>query len=332
MKRALVTGSRGFLGAELSALLLQNEIEVNAMYRPRTKLRADLIENPALMPVKADILNKESLRNAMKYCDTVFHLAAFAKPWHKNKETFFEINVLGTKNVLDMALDLGIQRVILVSTAGTFGPQKDDKLVSESTHPDRALYTDYERTKFEALIIAEGYLNKGLEIITVSPTRVFGPGEMSVSNAVTKIIHDYIFKGFRYVPGDGYSIGNYVYIEDVIKGVYQAAIKGRNGENYILGGFNLSYRELYDAIGEASGKVHRVIPVPLFIMLIASWLMEKVADITGKPPAITPPFVRKYSYNWGTDLTKARTELDYRITPFQEALDQTISWIRENYS
>jgi nucleoside-diphosphate-sugar epimerase len=332
MKRALVTGARGFLGAELSALLLQNGIEVNAMYRPRTKLRSDLIEHPRLMPVKADILNKESLKNAMKYCDTVFHLAAFAKPWHKNRETFFEINVLGTKNVLDIAVEIGVKRVILVSTAGTFGPQKNETLVSESTRPDRSLYTDYERTKFEALLLAEDYLAQGLEVVTVSPTRVFGPGEMSVSNAVTKIVHDYIYKGFRYVPGNGNSMGNYVFVSAVVQGIFLAAQKGRSGENYILGGYNLTYRELYNAIGDSSGKRHQLISVPLGIMIAVSWVMEKVANITGRPPAITPPFVRKYSYNWGTDISKAQKHLNYDILPFQDAMNQTISWIRENNS
>jgi farnesol dehydrogenase len=146
---------------------------------------------------------------------------------------------------------------------------------------------------------------------------------------VTKLLEKYMYSGFRFLPGDGRTSGNYAYIKDMINGHYLAAIKGKSGENYILGGENMTYRELLAQFGEATGIKRSPIAIPLAIMLAAANTMQFLGDKFGIEPAVTPPFIRKYTHTWATDISKAKRELGYSVTPFKQAVKETADWIRE---
>ncbi len=328
MERVFITGARGFVGQRLAAYLADKGIVVKAMHRPGSNLPEKLAGHKNIEPVAADITDENSLKGAMEGCDTVFHLAAFAKPWARDMQVFYRINVLGTENVMNAALESGVKRVVNTSSAGTFGPQVDQRPVTEDIEQVLPPFTEYERTKKIATEKAFAFNDKGMEVVAVSPTRVFGPGELSVSNSVTRIVWKYITGGFRFLPGNGKSIGNYVFVEDVVEGHYLAALNGRPGENYILGGDNLSYVEMFDRIARASGIRRKMIPVPLGLMMAAAGTMEFLANNFGIEPAITPPFIRKYMHNWGTDVSKAKNELNYSYKTFDESLRITIDWLK----
>ena len=130
------------------------------------------------------------------------------------------------------------------------------------------------------------------------------------------------------LPGDGKRLGNYVYVEDIVKGQILAMKHGRSGENYILGGDSVSYSELFHEIGEQSGKQHWMIPIPTWLMMgLAKFQMAK-ANLLGLSPLITPGFARKYLYDWDNSIEKARKELHYNPLTLKEGIAKTLEWLK----
>jgi nucleoside-diphosphate-sugar epimerase len=145
---------------------------------------------------------------------------------------------------------------------------------------------------------------------------------------MTRIISLYISGFWRIIPGDGKSIGNYVFIDDVVEGHILAARYGRSGERYILGGENHSFRELFDIIGDVSGKRRILVSLPAGLMKEIIKLVMFISKITGSSPAITMDWIDKYLNNWIMSSDKAVMELGYRITPLSEGVSRTIQWLK----
>lgn len=326
--KVLVTGARGYVGSALIEKLIETGISVKALVRPGSVLKEKLKNHPLVETVYGDVTNVESLQKCCKDIDGVYHLAAFAKPWAKNKDTFYNINVIGTTNLLDACLKHNVKRIVLTASAGIFGPQIDQHFINEDVKHSMPHFTDYEATKYESVKQALIYIKKGLEIIIVSPTRIYGPGELSVSNVGTRLIRKYVEEGFKLMPGDGSKLGNYVYIDDVVDGQIAAFEKGRIGENYILGGENLSYIDYFNTIGDAAGKRNKMKGVPLWLMMLGAKTMLFLANAFGIEPTITPPFIRKYMHDWATDISKAEKELGYRVTSFSDGVKKTLNWLQ----
>lgn len=328
MNTVFITGGRGFIGEQLIRKIVQEGDLVRALVRNRKTVPSDLSDHSQIDWIEGDLLNPDSLVLGTKGCNQTYHLAAFAKPWAKNKSTFSEINIKGTESVLQACEKNNITDIVITSSAGTFGPQQTQEPITEKQEPT-SWFTEYERTKWESVLSCESYIQRGFNIRFVSPTRVFGPGALSTSNAVTKLIGNYAQGKFRFLPGDGNGIGNYAFIDDVVNGHIKAMKLGRSGENYILGGENLSYREFFSLVGDVCGKHFNMIGFPLPLMLGAAKLMETSANLFGIEPLITPPFVRKYAHHWGTDLSKAQSELGYDITPAKKAIEKTFTWLQQ---
>lgn len=325
MERIFITGATGFIGERLAHTLAEQGHEVQALFRDPAKVKG--LEHPLIKPVKGDLSDRESLRRALEGCTQVYHLAALASVWHPNPNAFNVINVQGTKALLEEARAQGVQRLVITSTAGVLGASKAEELVDETRqYPLEALDTAYERSKAQSEQMIREFAAGGLHAVIVNPSRVYGPGLLSTSNAVTKMILGYQKGSWRFIPGDGSSVGNYVYVDDVVQGHLLAMERGRAGERYILGGENASFNEFFEHLGELTGTPRHMLHIPLNAMMAVAKTQQWMADRFQRPPLITPPFVRKYSRNWYLSTRKAEEELGYVPTPLVQGLKRVLDW------
>lgn len=325
--KVFITGATGFIGSHLALKLARRGYTVHALCRSLEK--AARLAHKNIVVFKGDILDRESLEKAIKSTQQGYHLAALARAWAKDPQEFFRVNVSGTVNVLDAALKNGVKRVVLTSTAGVLGPSSSEPL-DETSLNTRDFFNEYERAKYLMEQRAREYLSRGLGVVVVSPPRVYGPGVLSQSNSVTRMVRAYLRGKWRIIPGSGRKLGNYAYVDDVVEGHLLAMEKGRPGEKYNLGGVDVSYSEFFRTLARVSGKRQVMVKVPVFLMVWASWLMERWAELSGQLPLITPCWVKKYFlYDWQVSSKKAAQELGYTITPLEVGLKKTIAWLRE---
>lgn len=321
-----LTGATGYIGTRLALSLADMGYRVHALYRSEEKAKS-LKNHSNIVLFKGDILDAKSLELAMLGCRQVFHVAACAKAWEKDPSTFYRLNVEGTLNVLNVAQKLNIEKIVFTSTAGIFGPSEDGSFTDE-TSGISGFFTDYEKSKKTAEDIIRQRAGEGQHIVIVNPTRVYGPGLLSESNGVTRMVKLYLEGKWHFIPGNGKSIGNYVFVDDVVQGHILAMENGRIGENYILGGENINYLDFFDRIRDISGDRFFLFNVGLKFMMLVSSCMKFMAEKFSIPPAITPELVKKFTCNWNVSSDKAMTELGYSIIPLDEGLRRTINWLK----
>lgn len=320
--RVFVTGGTGHLGAWLvKALAAQGNAVVVGV---RDEKKADFLRFPNVEIVRADLDNIEALKSHTQNCDAIFHLGAFAAVWAKDPSIFYKTNVEGTRNVLEAAKANHVKRVVVVSSAGNFGPSIDGT-VTENTVRKLPFFNDYERTKNAADELALEYIKNGLDVVIVYPTRVYGPVLNGKPASLTMLVHRSLTAGFRIVPGKGDKIGNYVFIDDVIQGFILAWQKGRKGEKYILGGENLTLKSVYLEIQKNAKQARKLLYLPLSIIRIFLFV-EKVGSWFGRPPVLTQDWLAKVIYDWNLSSDKARTELGYSTTPLEIGMQKTAEW------
>ena len=245
----------GFIGTKLVNELIRQGHTVHALTRATSNREG--LSHERIKLVQGDIMNRESLIAGMKDCTHVFHLAAYAKNWARDKKIFYDHNVLGMQNVFDAAGQVGIQRVVWTSTIVTFGPTAPG-VVSNETMPriTSKYYTEYEETKATAEKEALKMAAEGFPVVIVNPTRVYGPGKLTEGNSVSLMIDQYDRGLVPILLNHGVNIGNYVLVDDLVRGHILAMEKGRIGERYIIGGENVSLKKLYELVDEVSGKKH----------------------------------------------------------------------------
>jgi farnesol dehydrogenase len=323
----LVTGATGFIGRRLVELLARRGESVHILCRPTAN--ASFKENNIKIYL-GDILDASSVARAAAGCDRVFHLAAYARNWAKDPRKFYEINVDGTQNVLDAAVKTSVIKVVLTSSAVTFGPS-NGLAVDESVARRASFFTEYEHSKSLAEECVRHYVQKGLDVVIVNPTRVFGPGLLNESNAVTKMIHLYLQGKWRLILGDGRGIGNYAFVDDILQGYLLAMEAGRAGEKYILGGENASYNDLFAMVSDLSKRKYRVLHIPATLALFLANIEKLRAQWFHNYPLITPSWVKTFLADWAFSCARAQRELGYKITPLREALAITISWLEQQH-
>lgn len=323
----LITGATGYIGSSLTFKLAEQGHEVRVLCRKMPQ--EPEFRKPHIKVVIGDIHDKAALREAMAGVQQVYHMAAFARLWAKDKNTFHHINVEGAAHVFQAALEAGVSKLVYTSTAGVIGPS-DDRPMTEDRPRITGFFNLYESTKAESERMAADYTAKGLPIVIVNPSRVYGPGLDTVSNPVTKIIERYIKKDWKVTPGSGEDIGSYCYIDDVVDGHIGAMEKGRPGERYIMGGVNATFNELLGTISRVSGVHNKQYHIPFVLLKVVTRFMLMRAELTGKPPMITPDWVAKYAFDWALDSSKAAREIGYRIRPLEDGIRSTIEWVRKN--
>lgn len=324
-----VTGGTGFIGTKLVNALVAKGHTVRCLSRSTSNKEG--LNHERISFVQGDLLNKESLRKGMEGCSQVYHLAAYAKNWAKDKQEFYRQNIDGMQNVFDAARDAGVQRIVFTSTIVTFGPSRLGEVRDESMpRITDHYYTEYEKSKAIAEKRALEQAAKGLPVVIVNPSRVYGPGKLTEGNSVSLMIDMYDKGQVPILLNRGVNIGNYVLVDDLVKGHILAMEKGKIGERYILGGENISLKGFYELVDAASGKKHFQMNLPPAIGMFYGSLEKKKAEWLGLYPQITPGWVETFLQDWAYTCAKAERELGYTITPLRDGVRMTYDWIMDN--
>ncbi len=321
----LVTGATGFIGARLVDALLQQGDIVRVLARESSDCSGLIGKDVVIFRGALD--SREDVIEAMSGCDRVFHLAAFAKNWARDEAAASRVNTDAVRNVFNVALECGVERVVYTSTIMTYGPSNGAP-VSEDTVRSIPPQTIYDRSKIDAEEEVESALQRGLDVVVLHPTRVYGPGKLTEANSTTILIKQYLSGTWRTIPGNGSAVGNYVYVNDVVRGCISAMDRGRKGGHYILGGANLTYTELFGLIAAAGGKRRALLSIPKPVAKAFSYIELGLGKIGLREPAITPAWVDIFYDDWMVSIARARQEIGYEPTPVEQALAETIAWIR----
>jgi nucleoside-diphosphate-sugar epimerase len=326
--RAFVTGATGFVGLGLCLQLRERGDDVRALVRdPR---RAEVLARAGVELCEGDLdAAPDVLARGMDRCDVVFHLAALAAPAGDPRD-FERINVDGTRRVLDAAAGADVARVVHTSTAAVLGPSSGAPLDEEEVRT-APFFGDYERTKAAAEDVVRERAATDLDVVIVNPTRIYGPTLLRPPPAFNRVVSAYLRGLWRVLPADGSALGNYVTVQDVIRGHLLAAERGRRGERYLLGGENASWRALFAAIERAAGRERWLVPVPASVLRAIAVAAAAGARIIGRSTPISEVWVDRFLADWAFSTAKAERELGYRPTPLATGLEHTVGWLREQW-
>jgi len=318
---ACVTGATGFVGGHVARLLVERGDQVRITYRDAARLaRLGGIDAEA---VKADVLDRAAMRRAVRGCELVFHSAGYVNS--RPPDRVWRMNALSPRVVVEAAAAEGVRRVVLTSTVAAIGTAPADE-VAEEAHVYRAggggmAYAD-SKHEGEMEAVAAG-ARHGVEVVVVNPSYVLGvpvdrgqPGETS-----TRTVANYLLGRLPAVV-DGAT--NIVDVDDVAAGHLLAAARGRSGERYILGGYNVAWSELIDRIASLSGVRHPLVVLPRDVAALA-----RIQDELGLRGPIAPEALILMAQNWRYSSRKAKRELGYRTRPLDRTLRDTIEWCEE---
>jgi len=319
--KTFVTGATGYIGNELIKKLLKNGEELTLLVRNPSSPCIPRHKNITLHI--GDILNRKDIIQAMSGCKYVFHCAAIAKMNLKNRNTLFEVNTTGTKNILDAAMHTGVEKIVFTSSAAVFGPSLNIPLTEDDPRIE-SFESDYDFSKHIAENLVREYAAKGLHAVIVNPSRVYGPGLLTYSNAVNRFIMQIMKRRLMVLPDISQYKANYCFIGDVIDGHIKAMENGRSAGNYILGGENISYDHLLYTIKQYAGGGAKIIKCSARLMKCFLGIINAFY----RHPDITPSMVSRFNKHRMLNSNKAMNELGYKITPFEEGMKTTINYLK----
>jgi dihydroflavonol-4-reductase len=322
--RALVTGATGFVGAAVARALLREGWEVRALARKgsdRSNLRPIPVE-----VVAGDLADSASLAQAIAGCEALFHVAADYRLGAFDPRELYKTNVEGTRNILSAAREAGVRRIVYTSSVATIGIPADGTPGSEDTVATLAdMIGHYKRSKFQAEEVAREAARAGLPVVIVNPSTPVGPGDVKPTPTGQMVLDAAAGRMPAYVD-TGLNI---VHVDDVAAGHLLAFHRGRVGERYILGGQDMTLREILVEIAQLVGRKPPSVRLPGAVVMPIAYVAEAVARVTGRSTRITVEGVRMARKRMFFSSTKAAHELGYAWRPPRAAFLDAISWFRE---
>jgi len=324
--RIFVTGATGFVGSHVARELAARGADLRLLVR-RTSNLANLDGLPG-DTVTGDLLEPESLRAAVRGCDAVMHVAADYRLWVRDPDAMYRVNVEGTRALLRIAREAGVRRCVYTSSVATMGFRSDGAIVDESTPVSLAdMIGHYKRSKFLAEQVAMEAATAGQSVIILNPTTPIGPGDLKPT-PTGHIIVDFLNRKFPAYVDTGL---NLVDVREVAR-THADALKdgvGRPGERYILGGENLTLKQILDKMSAITGLPSPTMKVPHSVAMIFAFFDETITGrIRGKEPRATVEAVRMGKKMMFASSARAERELGFRRVPVYEALRSAIDWFR----
>ncbi len=324
MKKALVTGAPGFVGSYVCRELLNNGYEVRALHRSTSNIEA--LKNLNVQLVTGDITDPESLINASRDCDVVFHIAAAFREAKHPDQYYFDVNAQGTRNVFEAAITNGVKKVIHCSTTGVHGHIANPPGDENSPIAPRDVY---QRSKVEAEKIANEYYHSGkIKGAIIRPGMIWGPGD----KRFLKLFRG-IQRGNLPIIGDGTVWTHWIMVDDLARAFRLAAERDEaNGEAFIIVGDRpVSMQYVYEKIAEAFGKKPSFWKIPVFPL----WLTGAICELIYLPFGAEPPLFRRrvdfYTKNRSFNTQKSKRLLGFQPTrTFEDEVKLLADWYKEN--
>jgi dihydroflavonol-4-reductase len=323
--KALVTGATGFVGGAVARALVRAGVDVRILARPESDLHN--LEGLTVERVAGDLRDPASLRKSLVGCQQLYHVAALYALWAKDPKIFYDINVTGTRNLLEAAHAAGIERTVYCSTIGAIGLPPGGGLGTEETPVSLdQMAGHYKRSKFLAEQEVLKLVKKGFPVVIVNPSAPVGVADVRPT-PTGQVIVDFM-KGR--MPAYIETGMNVVDVDDVATGHLLAMQKGRVGERYILGCKNLMLREVFEMLSRLTGIRAPSIKLPRLAILPLAYVNQWMANLTGRPPRIPLEGVKMAKYNMHYDCSKAIRELGIPQTPPEVALEKAVRWFRDH--
>jgi len=324
--KAFITGATGFLGTHVARVLAEQGAGLRLLVRPTSNLKN--LEGLPGETARGDLRDAASLEKAMSGCEVVFHVAADYRLWVQDPAEMYRSNVEGTRAILEAARKNGVRSVVYTSSVATIGftgnghPADEDSPVALAD-----MIGHYKRSKFMAEQVALEAGRAGMRVVTVNPTTPVG--EQDIKPTPTgRIVVDFLKGKFPAYVETGL---NLVDVRECARGHVEALEKGKSGERYILGGENLTLKQILDKLGAISGLPSPKLKLPYFVAYAAGLVDQTVSGrLLDREPRATVETVRMGKKKMWASSGKAERELGWKILPADNALRRAVEWFRAN--
>ena len=325
--KTFLTGATGFLGSHVARVLAAQGGQLRVLVRPTSNLKN--LEGLNAETATGDLRDPASIDKAMSGCDTVFHVAADYRLWARDPQEMYRSNVEGTRAILEAARKNGVRRLVYTSSVATMGFTRNGNPADEDspvTLPN--MIGHYKRSKFMAEQIALEAGRAGMHVVVVNPTTPVG--EQDIKPTPTgRIILDFLKRKFPAYVDTGL---NLVDVTECARGHVAALERGNSGERYILGGENLTLKQILDKLGAITGLPSPTVKLPYFFAFAAAAVDETITGrILHREPRATIDAVRMGRKKMFATSAKAERDLGWKIVPAENALRRAVEWFRTNH-
>jgi dihydroflavonol-4-reductase len=324
--KAFVTGATGFVGSHVATVLAEQGADLRLLVRSGSDPKN--IQGLNADRVVGDLCEPESIDRAMAGCDIVFHVAADYRLWVRDPAQMYRANVEGTRTILQAARKNGVRRVVYTSSVATMGFTVKNNPVDESSPVSlENMIGHYKRSKYMAEEVAIAAGHDGIDVVVVNPSTPVG--EQDIKPTPTgRIVVDFLKKKFPAYVDTGL---NMVDVRECARGHVAALEKGRSGERYILGGENLTLKQILDKLAAITGLPSPRVRLP-YAVALASGVVDTVVTgvVLGREPRVTIDAVRMGRKKMFVSSAKAERELGWKAVSVDAALRRAVQWFKEN--
>ncbi len=325
-KKILITGGTGFLGTHIVRQFL-NASEKNL--RVMASSVPFWMKDAGIEAFEGSVTKREDVANAVKNVSAIFHLAGKVSRDNEDAAQMNKIHVEGTRLLCEAAKEAGVKTFLLASSSGTIAVSETDEILDE-TYPTPLVIISrwaYYASKFyQEKTALENFNKKGAKLVILNPSLLLGTNDERLSS--TKVVLDFMARKIPYTPSGGL---NFVDARDAATAFINALEKGRHREKYLLGAANMNFKEFFGRLERLSGISAPVLRVPKKLAMAGSNFIDSIYKSWNKTSPIAPKEVEQAEYFWHFDSMKAEEELDFTPRDSQETLQDTISYLRENF-
>ena len=323
---AFVTGATGFVGSHVARALAEQGADLRLLIRSSSDLRN--IEDLKAERVTGDLRDPASLKKAVSGCEAVFHVAADYRLWVRDPDEMYQSNVGGTRAILQAARESKVRRVVYTSSVATMGFTSNGHLADEASPVSLAnMIGPYKRSKFMAEEVAIAAAKSGTDVVIVNPTTPVGERDIKPT-PTGRIVVDFLKKKFPAYVDTGLNLVDAI---ECARGHVAALEKGKSGERYILGGENLTLKQILDKLASITGLPSPSLRVP-YVVALAAGVVDQVVTgyIRNREPRATIDAVRMGRKKMFVSSGKAERDLGWKIVPVDDALHRAVNWFQAN--